>query len=147
MSGARWSLRSWPRGPLVVMWRQAGWARDSLSTFPLMALHLDAVVVRGGTVRDVATLKTKVEEAIEDGDGPVISVFCDVTRTDTEAMDLHELCAESDVVHTKVQVTTVSRRSASNQDAREILSVPQVGMPAKRAGSAGLDPDAFADVG
>lgn len=74
-----------------------------------MALHPDALVVRAGKVRDVPTLKEKVEEAIEDGDGPVISIFCDVKRTDTEGMDLHDLCAESEVVHTKVQVTTVSR--------------------------------------
>jgi hypothetical protein len=77
-----------------------------------MALHPDATVIRGGTVRDVAKLRTKVEEAIEDGDGPVISVFCDVKKTDTEAMSLRELCAESEVVHGKVQVTTVSRLRA-----------------------------------
>lgn len=59
--------------------------------------------------RDVEALKSKVEQAIEDGDGAVISIFCDTTRTDTEAMSLHELCAVSEVVHSKVQVTTVSR--------------------------------------
>lgn len=77
-----------------------------------MALHPDALVVRGGTVRDVDTLRSKIEDAIEDGDGAVISVFCDVKRTDTEAMSLRELCAESEIVHTKVQVTTVSRLQA-----------------------------------
>jgi hypothetical protein len=30
-----------------------------------MALHPDALVVRGGIVRDVATLKAKLDEAIE----------------------------------------------------------------------------------
>jgi hypothetical protein len=74
-----------------------------------MPLHPDALVVRGGKVRDVETLKEKVDEAIEDGDGPVISVSCDVKRTDTEGMSLHELCAESEVPYTKVQVTTVAR--------------------------------------
>lgn len=74
-----------------------------------MPLHPDALVVRGGTARDVETLKTKVEEAIEDGDGAVISVFCDVKRTDTEEMTLMELCDESEVIHGKVQVTTVGR--------------------------------------
>ena len=39
------------------------------------------------------------------------------------------------------------RRSASDQDAREIWSVPHVRMPANWGGSGGLDPDAFADVG
>lgn len=77
-----------------------------------MALHPDALVVRAGKVRDIETLKTKVDEAIEDGDGAVISVFCDVRRTDSDAMSLYELCAESEVVHTKVQVTTVSRLRA-----------------------------------
>lgn len=77
-----------------------------------MPLHPDALVVRGGTVRDVATLKTKVDEAIEDGDGAVISVFCDVNRTDTEAMTLAQLCAESEVIHAKVQLTTVARLQA-----------------------------------
>ncbi len=77
-----------------------------------MTLHPDALVVRAGKVRDVETLKTKVEEAIEDGDGAVISVFCDVKRTETEGMTLSALCAESEVVHTKVQVTTVARLRA-----------------------------------
>jgi hypothetical protein len=75
-----------------------------------MPLHPDALVVRGGTSRDVETLKGKVNETIEDGDGAVISVFCDASRTeDTEGMSLHELCAESEVPHTKVQVTTAAR--------------------------------------
>jgi hypothetical protein len=40
----------------------------------------------------------------------VISVFCDVRRTvDSESMSLYELCAESEVIHSKVQVTTVVR--------------------------------------
>lgn len=82
---------------------------NPLGTFPPMALHRDALVIRGGNVRDVEALKGKVEDAIEDGDGAVISVFCDVTRTDNEAMNLYELCAASEVAHTKVQVTTVSR--------------------------------------
>lgn len=77
-----------------------------------MALHPEALVVRGGTVRDVDTLKTKVEEAVEDGDGPVISVFCDIECTDTQAVSLEQLCADSGVVHTKVQVTTASRLRA-----------------------------------
>lgn len=75
-----------------------------------MALHSDALVVRAGTVRDVATLMAKVDDAIEDGDGAVISVFCDVKRTDDcEGMSLYELCAETEVIHGKVQVTTVAR--------------------------------------
>lgn len=75
-----------------------------------MPLHSDALVVRAGKVRDVETLREKVNEAIEDGDGAVISVFCDVRCTDaTDGMTLHELCAESEVVHSKVQVTTVAR--------------------------------------
>jgi len=73
-----------------------------------MPLHSDALVIRAGKVRDVETLTEKVNEAIEDGDGAVISVFCDVRRTDaTDGMTLNELCAESEVVHSKVQVTTV----------------------------------------
>ena len=75
-----------------------------------MPLHPDALVVRGGTIRDVETLKAKVEDAIEDGDGAVISVFCDVWRTGQhDGATLAQLCAASDVVHTKVQVTTVRR--------------------------------------
>jgi hypothetical protein len=74
-----------------------------------MTLHPDALVVRGGTVRDFETLNRKVDEAIKDGDGPVISVFCDVTHDDNGGMSLLQLCAVSDVVHSKVQVATVSR--------------------------------------
>lgn len=56
-------------------------------------------------------LKTKVEMAIEDGDGAVLSVFCDVSRTVHEhpGMSLVELCIVSDVIHSKVQVSTVCR--------------------------------------
>lgn len=79
-----------------------------------MTLHPEALVIRGGTVRDVKTLKTKIEEAIEDGDGAVISVFCDVRHTDNNdnGMGLEELCRVSNVVHTKVQLSTVSRLRA-----------------------------------
>lgn len=60
--------------------------------------------------REVDVLKEKVNDAIEDGDGAVISVFCDTKRTDDdEGMSLYELCAESGIPHRKVQVTTVSR--------------------------------------
>jgi hypothetical protein len=78
-----------------------------------VSLHPDSLVVRGGTVRDPQTLYRKVQEAVEDGDGPVISVFCDVSRTDeTAGMSLTELCGVSLVVHTKVQVSMVSRLQA-----------------------------------
>jgi hypothetical protein len=77
-----------------------------------MALHPDALVIRGGTIRDTAGLKRKVDMAIEDGDGPVISVFCDIQRSDDDpGMSLEALCRVSDVVHSKVQVTTTARLS------------------------------------
>ena len=75
-----------------------------------MSLHPETMVIRGGTIRDPSTLKRKVEMAIEDGDGPVISVVCDNDRTgQSDGMSLEALCRASDVVHTKVQVTTVAR--------------------------------------
>ena len=78
-----------------------------------MALHPDALVIRGGKVRDVETLREKVDEAIEDGDGAVVSVYCDLNRTDTDEMTLAELCAASEIKHSKVQVTTVARLQAA----------------------------------
>ena len=79
-----------------------------------MPLHPDAFVIRGGKVREPQTLYRKVMEAIEDGDGAVISVFCDITRSDQAAgMSLAELCAASSVVHSTVQVSTVSRLEAA----------------------------------
>lgn len=76
-------------------------------------LHPDAHVVRGGTIRSAAVLLEKVREAIEDGDGPVVSVFCDVDRSDDSAgLTLTELSTESDIPHSKLQVSTVGRLSA-----------------------------------
>lgn len=86
-----------------------------------MTLHHDALVVRGGTVRDPATLIQKVDEAIADGDGPVISVFCDVSRTENSTgRNLHELCADSEVVHSQVQVSTFGRLAAHFQLVQDV---------------------------
>lgn len=75
-----------------------------------MVPRLDSLVIRGGTIRDPAALKRKVENAIEDGDGPVISVFCEPERAEgAPPMALEVLCRISEVVHSKVQVTTVGR--------------------------------------
>lgn len=75
-----------------------------------MALHPAAMVVRGGSVRDVPTLKEKVEEAIEDGYGACVSVFADVDKVDEESgMSLDELCRVSGLPHGKVQLSTPER--------------------------------------
>ncbi|WP_373234890.1 hypothetical protein [Mycobacterium marinum] len=76
-----------------------------------MALHPAAMVVRAGAIRDVLTLRRKVEKAIEDGLGACLSVFADVDRTDDEeaGMTLYHLCTVSEIPHNQVQLSTVAR--------------------------------------
>jgi hypothetical protein len=75
-----------------------------------MTLHPAAMVVRAGVVRDVETLKEKVEDAIDEGDGPTISVFCDVDRSEDDAgLSFEELCAVSEIPNGKVQLSTGAR--------------------------------------
>ena len=63
-------------------------------------------------MRDWETLMEKVQDAIDDDGIAAISVFCDIRRSaDNDGMSLRELCAQSEVPHSKVQVSTVSRLS------------------------------------
>jgi len=70
----------------------------------------DAWAVRGGAARDAGTLREKVLEAVEDGDGPVLSVFCAVaSRAETPHEMLRRICEDADIPHGQVQVSTVGR--------------------------------------
>ena len=65
--------------------------------------------------RDVQSLKDKVEDSIEEGDGPNISVFCDVDAflDHNVGMSLEELCTVSEIPHGKVQLSTARRLEAA----------------------------------
>ncbi|WAC54256.1 hypothetical protein [Gordonia sp. SL306] len=73
-------------------------------------LYPDATVIRAGKIRDAEILGVRVENAVRDGYGPVVSVFCDVDRSaSASGMTLFELCIVSRIPHSTVQLTTVSR--------------------------------------
>src|SRR5262245_6088820 len=78
-----------------------------------MVLHPAATVVRGGIVRDVDGLRRKVRKSIDDGDGPCISVFVDVDKSDDEdGMSLYQLCTDS-IPNKKIQLSTVGKLASA----------------------------------
>ena len=67
-----------------------------------------AIVVRGGTKRDIAMLRDDIKDAMEQGYGPVLSTFADNTRDGESRQEtIHRICASSDIPHGKIQVSTV----------------------------------------
>ena len=76
------------------------------------AYELDdnALVVKGGIVRDPQAVREKFEDAIADGYGPCHSVFVARSEgTDGGPMTLDEVCERSWIPNGKVQVTTVGK--------------------------------------
>lgn len=73
-----------------------------------MPLSDEALVVRGGSTRDAEDIQDKVLAAVEDGDGPLLSVWCtDIAPGETRDQALSRLCTEADFPHKKVQVGTL----------------------------------------
>jgi hypothetical protein len=73
-----------------------------------MALHPDAVVVRGGIGRDVKSLEGPLAVANELGLGNVLSVQADIRCSDRGAgLTLEELCEH--IAHGKIQVATAGK--------------------------------------
>ena len=76
----------------------------------------DAVVVRGGSVREVSRVLAKIMDAIGDGDGPVLSVYCLEPEGESTADVVPRLCRLADVQYGKIQISTVGAlRSAGLQ--------------------------------
>jgi len=72
-----------------------------------MAVTVDpsALVVRGGAVRDAQLVLEKIMDAVADGDGPVLSVYCTEPVPGLTLMEtVYKLCVESDLPHAKVQL-------------------------------------------
>jgi hypothetical protein len=78
---------------------------------------------------------------------PITAITPDVPRPVLHLVDTDQLDPGRNPFRYPALVGGESGRSASSQDARETGSVPQLGMPAKLGRSAGLDPDAVAQVG
>ncbi len=78
-----------------------------------MELGPTALVVRGGASRDVAAIVELIRDAVEDGDGPVLSVYCGNPEPG-EAMPvtLQRICALADIPHSKVLFTTAGQLAA-----------------------------------
>jgi len=70
----------------------------------------NAWAVRGGAVRDALILRGLVLEAVEDGDGPVLSIFCAAASTGEASHEtLRRICEDADIPHGQVQVSSVGR--------------------------------------
>jgi hypothetical protein len=68
------------------------------------------LVVRGGILRDPERIRNKVLEAIEDGDGPVLSIWCAEAQLGESREELLlRICREADFPYRKVQVGTFGR--------------------------------------
>jgi hypothetical protein len=70
----------------------------------------EIVVVRGGVVRDVATLKEVIEDAIDVEVGPVLSVFA-APMEPGESLDdtVGRICRAARLPHSMIQVSTDRR--------------------------------------
>lgn len=70
-----------------------------------MDLSPTSLVVCGGTNRDAEALKELIEDAVDDGDGAVLSVFCG-TPLAGEAFEgtLQRICVAAGIPHGKVLV-------------------------------------------
>ena len=85
----------------------------SVALPPVIApLPDDMIVVRGGQDRDPDSVLQKVNDAVRDGDEPVLSVYCGVAGPDeTEEEVIERVCREGDIPHGTVQVSTVGALS------------------------------------
>jgi hypothetical protein len=94
-----------------------------------VALSDAGMVVRGGSTRDPGVLRGKILEAIADGDGPVLSVWCDDAREgeSREAL-LLRLCSQEngDLPYPRVQVGTAA---AVRQAVDELVQYSDEGEP------------------
>lgn len=74
-----------------------------------MFLHDDSLVVRGGTPDDERWLDS-ILDAIDEGQEPVLSVFCD-RRAEGEDMlkTIFRIASTADIPHGKVSATTVGK--------------------------------------
>lgn len=68
---------------------------------------VDALVVRGGSLRDVEKLVSRIERAIESGSGAVLSVWAsDVLPGETREATLRRVSQDAGIPHPKLMVTT-----------------------------------------
>jgi hypothetical protein len=67
-------------------------------------------VIRGGVARDVAAIARKIEQAIDRGEGAVLSVFID-SRHEGESHDaaVTRISREADVRYGQIQVSTLGK--------------------------------------
>lgn len=63
--------------------------------------------MRGGAHRSPEGVLEAVNAAVEDGDGPVLSVFCVEVPVEGWWAGVHEACEAGDVPHRQVQVSSV----------------------------------------
>jgi hypothetical protein len=70
----------------------------------------DGLVIRGGQSREPSSVVRNVEGALEDGDGPVLSVYVGWPEGDENDTDvIRRVCEEAGIPHGVVQVGRTSR--------------------------------------
>ncbi len=78
----------------------------------------DAIVVRGGSTTDPDAVLSKVQDAIEDGDGPVLSVYCAELADRDKSAAVLAACVGGDLPHSQVLVTTAGQLRAAGFELR-----------------------------
>jgi hypothetical protein len=70
----------------------------------------DALVVRGGAQLILDLLIEQIEDAVDEGDGPVLSVFCaEPLDNEDEETSVERICTVAGIPHGKVFVTRHER--------------------------------------
>lgn len=68
------------------------------------------LVVRGGIIRDVAVLRSRLEKAMAAGAGPVLSVFGErVRRYESHEQCIERICRSAGIPHPQIQVSSDDR--------------------------------------
>lgn len=89
--------------------------RKGEALIPLESMPSSSLVVRGGTKRGFKSLVDDIEDAIDQGYGPVLSVYVGEQLESESYLDaLHRLCKDADIPHGKVQVARLGQLRESD---------------------------------
>jgi hypothetical protein len=74
----------------------------------------ESLAVRGGSNRDVDSLMEKIEDAVADGFGPVLSIFCGTpVAGESHQETMRRICTDAGIPHPRVLVARASDLLAS----------------------------------
>jgi hypothetical protein len=85
-----------------------------------VALSDDAIVIRGGRQRDSSVIVTGLQQVVDDGGSPNLSVYAADPFPGDVLVTVAWLVKESQIPHTNVQVSTIGRLRASGFEILEV---------------------------